>query len=438
MKTKKWITLLLLISGFIGNAQSHSTKADDYCKLKGKRGNQLGYCDACYAEDQKIAAAKLAEVKRNNEKIWADAQLKKEALEREREAKRLKDAKEAKSGEVVINMPSSNTTSTTTKPVDNYDAKTGTYTNPLTTYNSSATTEFQKNYETGQQIGQLANDVVDIFSKSPERLAREEAQRTANAAAYQNRIKEELAEDNKKFRANYMHLMDKAKKGDENTRMILYFASGRLYSRRDVPEREKWLYQAFNNKNTDAYLEVANLELEKNKNQSEYWSYINHAATLGSVDAMVKLAIYNDYTKKLGGNENAALALEWFEKAAEKGSPNAMYYLGMIYKYGITEDLNDGFGIKNIRRKMHVKYNVELNEKTALYWFEKSIQPEYVPSIYAKEKNSFGRYSHNITSYFIKNSYKELSLFYKEGKVVQKDKAKAKELIALFEGTTKS
>jgi hypothetical protein len=29
---------------------------------------------------------------------------------------------------------------------------------------------------------------------------------------------------------------------------------------------------------------------------------------------------------------NSELALEWFQKAAKVGSPNAMYYLGMIYK----------------------------------------------------------------------------------------------------------
>lgn len=69
------------------------------------------------------------------------------------------------------NSPSSNTT--TTNPLDNYDPNTGLYSNPLAIYNSAAS-DFQKNYETGQQIGTAIVGIIDLFSPSPEELQRRE------------------------------------------------------------------------------------------------------------------------------------------------------------------------------------------------------------------------------------------------------------------------
>jgi hypothetical protein len=95
---------------------------------------------------------------------------------------------------LVINTSSNTTsqtstsnTSTTTKPIDNYDPKTGLYTNPLTTGNSSSTSDYQKNYETGQQLGELTNAAINIFTLTPEDIARREAAQKAADEAYQRK-----------------------------------------------------------------------------------------------------------------------------------------------------------------------------------------------------------------------------------------------------------
>jgi hypothetical protein len=61
-------------------------------------------------------------------------------------------------------------------PQGNYNSASGLYSNPLTSYSSSssAVSEFQKNYETGQQIANTAVAIFDLFSPSPEELARRE------------------------------------------------------------------------------------------------------------------------------------------------------------------------------------------------------------------------------------------------------------------------
>ncbi|MGM5470889.1 hypothetical protein ACS386_11485 [Flavobacteriaceae bacterium LMO-SS05] len=79
------------------------------------------------------------------------------------------------STEVLINGQSTTSNSaTSSQPLDNYDPNTGLYSNPLATYNSSGASEFQKNYETGQQIGTAIVGIVSLFSPSPEEQARRE------------------------------------------------------------------------------------------------------------------------------------------------------------------------------------------------------------------------------------------------------------------------
>lgn len=66
--------------------------------------------------------------------------------------------------------------------------------------------------------------------------------------------------------------------------------------------------------------------------------YLESAISLGSVDAMVILADYYNIAYENINNENSEKALKLYYRAAEAGSPNAMYKLGMIYKYGRAYD----------------------------------------------------------------------------------------------------
>lgn len=157
---------------------------------------------------------------------------------------------------------------------------------------------------------------------------------------------------------------------------------------------------------------------------------LEKAVRLGSVDAMVRLGEWYDLSAEFKGGANAEFAFTAFTDAAEKGSPNAMYYLGMIYKYGLIEDLSTG-GIRNYRKKTHVQYAVPINEQKAFEWFSKSIQPNYRPSIFTIGAREFGRLTSG-GSYFEKDAYNELAEMYRKGKVVAKDKQKAKELEAAY------
>lgn len=314
---------------------------------------------------------------------------------------------------------STTNSSSTNNTSNNYELKLSDIGIPETNTTKS---EYQLNYETGQQIGELANTVVDIFTPSPEKIARDKREIELQNERHTN-------EKQAPFIKNYLPLLDKAKQGDEQTRMLLYFVSyetwstGYLYEN-GVNLRKKWLYEAFTNKNLDAYLEVAQTEFEKNKDWKNWIGYVQDAASLGSVDAMMQLGSWynrDNYTNNgiVQGGNNLKLALEWFKKAAEKGSPNAMYNLGMIYKYGNLGGKKKGNIYKNKNR-----YNVEINEKTAFEWFSKSLIPNY-------EESLFSRYTNNplSTSFFDPDTYYELSLMYKEGKVVEKDGKKSKQLM---------
>lgn len=223
------------------------------------------------------------------------------------------------------------------------------------------------------------------------------------------------------FRETYLPLIDKANRGDEHTRMLLYFTSDVFHTQSLVPQREQWLQQAYANNNTDAILEMARIAGGGYRSSMDFEKSIpllQKAGSLGSADALFLLGQYygtkpSSYKgiPSAGGND-PELSLKMFKAAASNGSPSAMYYLGMIYKYGYMHSY----------KKLAAKYNVELNEKTALEWFEKSLQPDYLESLYARTLIS----NNGTCSYFNKSSYYELGVLYSKGKVIPKDPAKSK------------
>jgi len=446
----KILLIAFLTLCFVDNiqAQSHNSNIPNSgCKYanNGKNYEREGFvvCNACRNDEEKKRIAKQAEDKRQYELDKAKTKALREANQKAFDEKQKRNQEEAKgrqSGEIVINGSSDNsktqtTSGTTTKPLDNYDPNTGFYTNPMTNNNSGSTAldSYNKGAQQGQQIADIATGIVDLFTPSPEKLKR----LAAETAEYERQKNEEIdikrAEKHRTFEKKYLPLMDSAIKGDEQLRMLLYFASDDLWAWKYVPQRYEWLTQAFKNNNVFAILEVTNINGKEGK---EITPLYQHAARLGSVDAMIQLGrwynmksfTYNGYTAKSG--ENAEYAIKAFTEAAEMGSPNAMYYLGMIYKYGITADLSKGY--KKLMKEMFVTYSIEPDEKKAFEWFTKSLQPDYKYSIYARASNlKFG-------SCFESESYLELAKIYKQGKIVPKDKSKAKEYELLYEEYHKS
>ncbi len=129
-----------------------------------------------------------------------------------------------------------------------------------------------------------------------------------------------------------------------------------------------------------------------------------------NIDAMLILAnYYNDKNK----GENPEKALYYFTKAAENGSPNAMYALAQIYQYNLFGD-----------KKNNVKYKFKKNEEFALEWYLKSI-------INTNYETSRIKTIYNIGTYFEPKSYDELITMYKKGIGCKKDIAKADEIAKL-------
>lgn len=113
MKTTKLI--LLLISTLFclsnANAQSHDMSPGSTCKLiKTHVNSESAVCPACAAKDKKEKDAKLAEDNRRNQVIWDKAKADKIASDKAWKEKQLEDAKNAHSGEVLINMPKNTVT----------------------------------------------------------------------------------------------------------------------------------------------------------------------------------------------------------------------------------------------------------------------------------------------------------------------------------------
>ena len=128
------------------------------------------------------------------------------------------------------------------------------------------------------------------------------------------------------------------------------------------------------------------------------------------VDAILTLANY--YNLKEKGNDPEK-ALYYFTKAAENGSPIAMYALGEIYQ-------NLVYGNK----KVNVKFKFKKNEEFALDWYLKSIEnPNYITSAIYKH--------YKIGSTFEPQSYDELITMYKKGIGCKKSPEKADEILIL-------
>lgn len=295
------------------------------------------------------------------------------------------------------------------------------------------------------QVASLAGELLNDWNANREK--RIAAERAAYEQAQSIEAGIRLKKYEEKFIANYLPLMDKAIAGDERARMTLYFASASLYCKELVPLRDQWFEKALANNNTDAIVEVARITAGKQGSDYDFKKaipYLEKAASLGNVDAMVILGCwysiipmtttYKGLSSFLDGGQNPKLALEMFKAAAERGSPNAMYYLGMIYKYGQIYDLT----IKKYN-KAYTQFDVILDEKVSLDWFMKSLNPSYEESLYSKSLLHNGKIYYETSSYFNPSANYEISIsiiYNKKGKVNPGHEEEAKEFEKIRTGNT--
>jgi hypothetical protein len=114
MKTIKTLLIIVtLIISTVSFAQSHNTTVGSTCKYaKNRCTNMEGcpQCAACNINDKKEKDAKAEEIKKRNEKIWADAKAKKDAEQKAYQDKLAADEvkRKAESGDVVINAQPNN------------------------------------------------------------------------------------------------------------------------------------------------------------------------------------------------------------------------------------------------------------------------------------------------------------------------------------------
>jgi len=205
-----------------------------------------------------------------------------------------------------------------------------------------------------------------------------------------------------------------------------------------IPNEEEWISDAISNHSDNAilYKYAKSLLIGNEDNLNK----IKLIAEKGNIDAMLALAEHYNYKKNKSGfyGENPTEAMYWINKAAEKGCPRAFHYLGMIYKYGYTNEwLKDYI----------VRYNVKKDNLVSFDFFNKAENLfNYQPSAYGQFKMLTEyyewRYNFNLeqsfekdpgkgTSTFTPLTYEELAKFYKKGVVVPKSESRAEELLKL-------
>lgn len=133
----------------------------------------------------------------------------------------------------------------------------------------------------------------------------------------------------------------------------------------------------------------------------------NRPGVASRTDTRIVLGDFYNMRKILKGGEDAGRALAYYTGAAADGSPNAMYYLGKIYLYGITGD-----------KAYYLRHKVERDETAAFNWFMKSIEnPRYAESMFQKNTQ--------CGSHFVDDAYKELIQMYKKGNRLRKERSKS-------------
>jgi len=454
----------------MGYAQGHQSGGKWCCLLKSKGCDSERYlCPACEKNENKKREDKAAEDKRRADIVAAKIEADKKTREIERKKELAELAEKNKVTEVFVTMPKSASVASdlqpkktssisTSTPSSDSDTSSPSSSSDVSIYNNIYAAENARKYNEQKALADVTKGITDLFSASPEKQQRDRDAAFAELQRYKREQKEIANLKKEEFKGYYSELISKAKEGDEIHRMILYFAATALLQNpyEYLPQRAVWLVEAKGNNNRNALVESALNSASMGEPgflktiaiyEPEYdfekaIPDLIKAANLKSTDAMLLLAHWYDsanYSSSFGyikGGNNPELALEWFQKAAKAGSPNAMYYLGMIYKYGKTinfSKLDTSGRNKRYYRQKFIKYRVKTDENLAFEWFSKSLMPDYRTSLFSQ-----ARYSEDLdtpyhySSYFEKRTYIELAEMYSDGKVVPKDKVKSAELENLY------
>lgn len=424
---------LLLVITFGVQAQSHIADANYACRLKPKSLNtEKTLCPACEAKDKADKVAKAAEEKRRIAAAEARINAEREARQRAADLQKAEDKKNAHSGEVLIN--GNQTTNTTAKPLDNYNANTGLYTNPMANVSTGSSTldNINKGYAQGQQIADVATGLIDLFTPSPEQQKRkeEERQRVREEAAKKKAVEKAMWDDYTKGKVLDKYIAD-AESGNETARVIVMFEIFRLSQIKDMthltPNLKSWIEEAVKNKNLDAmnfigYHSIYNVKpfVNLTYTKEDGLKILEEAASLNSGDAMFTLGEYYNRKKmskdlttvsKVGGNDPEK-AFAFFSKAAEQNHPDALYFLAEIYLNKYPAKKNDWF----------VTYTIEKNSSLGCTYMYNSLYPqEYQETLYQ-------RFGIHLKRFLRHRVFKELSDRYANGTDCPKDPEMAKKL----------
>ena len=143
----------------------------------------------------------------------------------------------------------------------------------------------------------------------------------------------------------------------------------------------------------DSFDEGVSLFLEEK--YGEAYEFFMKAAELGSAEAMLGLGYM--YQDGEGVEQDSKKALEWYEKAAEQGNASAMSNLGCMYQdgEGVEQDYKKALewyekaaeqGNASAMNNLGYMYNhgegVEQDSKKALEWYEKAAEQGEATAMY--------------------------------------------------------
>jgi hypothetical protein len=328
----------------------------------------------------------------------------------------------------------SNLSETKANPVQIPDDYKG---NPLN-YNkantgSNAVDDFNKGYQQGQQIVDVATGIVDLFTATPEQLQRR---------AEVQRLTEERNARITKSCKTYLEAqigvyLPAAQKGDENARMKLCqeFSSVARGQCLDlfylIPDHKSWLKQAAANKNFYAinYIGISSVFNGPygfplfGITVDQGIAMMDESVNMGNTDAMLLLGTYYSRKKKspFFGGANAIKSIYYFEKGAKMGNVDCLYSLGMIYRHNYVNEATN------------IKFKIEKNDTTAFNYFSTAII-----SRYNEDSEIIKPHRQSVTycivcSDILKKSYYELSMMYEKGIGCKMDKEIARKLKEEYE-----
>ncbi len=184
--------------------------------------------------------------------------------------------------------------------------------------NQTTDNNFQKNYETGQQIGTVVEGLNDLFKPTPEQIQRDEEERIRKKNEEAQQF-ERLNLYGQKFYIEKQKYLSTAEKGDEPTRIYLiktllkyeYLCVCDLEY--DLPQMENWMQDQTKNE----YLDVITL--------------IGNRATVG-----------------YGYIFNKSEGLQMLEKAAMDSTHLTKSYLGVTHEM-ISDELAKEKNLKNYK-----------------------------------------------------------------------------------------